>query len=399
MRILFVVQRYGVQVAGGAEQHCRTFATRLANRGHAVEVLTSRAISYIDWANHYPPGRELVDGVVVHRLGVREPRDPRLFGPLDHRVARSEGPVALHLQREWMRLQGPDVPELASWLADQARDYDVVVFFTYLYQTSFAGLPVAAHLAPTVLHPTAHDEPPLRLELFDFMLRHPRAFACSTEEEAELVRGRLHSRLPISVIGIGVEMDRGGDDLAFRAAHGLGERPYLLSVGRVDENKGSLELAEFFAAYKKRNPSDLALVVLGEQVTRLGRHPDMVTTGFVDEATRRGALTGALAVVVPSYFESFSMVLSEAWAEGKAALVQGWCEVLIGQARRSGGAIPYHGFAEFEVAADAVLGDPGLARALGEAGRRYVENRYQWEAVLDRYERQLRVVVDSRATP
>ena len=64
--------------------------------------------------------------------------------------------------------------------------------------------------------------------------------------------------------------------------------------------------------------------------------------------------------------------------------------------RRSDGAIPYQGFAEFEVAVDALVSDRALARALGEAGRRYVEERYQWDDVLDRYERQLRLVMDSR---
>jgi glycosyltransferase involved in cell wall biosynthesis len=193
-----------------------------------------------------------------------------------------------------------------------------------------------------------------------------------------------------------VELDSPGDDGAFRAAYRLGDRPYLLFVGRVDPNKGSEELHDFFAAYKTRNPGDLALVILGERVGELAPHPDVVMTGFVDEATRRGAVTGALAVVVPSYFESFSMVLTEAWAERKAALVQGWCDVLAGQARRSGGAIPYRGFAEFEVAVDAILGDPGLAGRLGESGRRYVEDRYRWADVLDRYERQLRLVMGSR---
>ena len=398
MRILFVVQRYGVHVAGGAEQHCRQFATRLVDRGHTVEVLTSRAISYLDWSNHYPPGSERLDGVVVHRLGVRAPRDSRLFGPLDQRVVGAHRPVAFHLQKEWIRLQGPDLPELVPWLEDHAGDYDVVVFFTYLYPTTFAGLPVAARLAPTILHATAHDEQPFRLELFDFMLRHADCFACSTEEEAELLRRRIGRRLPIGVIGVGVEMDGTGNEMAFRAAFRLGDRPYLLSVGRVDQNKGSLELYDFFTAYKKRHQSDLALVLVGEQVTQLAPHRDVVMTGFADEATRRGALTGALAVVVPSYYESFSMVLTEAWAGRKAALVQGWCDVLAGQARRSRGAIPYRGFAEFEAATDAVVGDPALARALGDAGRQYVEDRYQWEDVLDRYERQLRLVIDRRAT-
>lgn len=396
MRPLFVVQRYGAEVAGGAEQCCREFATRLARRGHEVQVLTSCAASYVDWANSYPSGTDELDGVVLHRLPVRRPRETRLFAPLHQRVVTGRKPVPFYLQREWMRLQGPEVTGLAPWLEEHARDYDVVVFFTYLYETTFVGLPVAAHLRPTLLHPTAHDEPPLSLNLFDIIFRVPDALGFLTEEEQDLVERRFHWSGPSCVTGVGVEVDRPGDDKAFRAAFGVGERPYLLFVGRVDPHKGSQELYEYFLAYKRRNRSDLALVVLGEQVSELPAHPDVVRTGFVDEATRRGALTGALAAVVPSYFESFSMVLTEAWAERKAALVQGRCAVLAGQARRSGGAIPYGGFAEFEVAVDAIVSDRALARALGEAGRRYVEERYRWDDVLDRYERQLRLVMDSR---
>jgi glycosyltransferase involved in cell wall biosynthesis len=396
MRPLFVVQRYGAEVAGGAEQCCREFASRLAHRDHEVDVLTSCAQSYVDWADSYPPGTDEVDGVVVHRLPVRRPRETRLFAPIHRRVVTGRKPVPFHLQREWMRLQGPDLPGLVPWLEEHALDYDVIVFFTYLYETTFVGLPVAARLRPTLLHPTAHDEPPLYLDLFDIVFNVPDALGFLTEEERDLVRRRFRWSGPCSVTGVGVEVDRPGDDRAFRATFGVGERPYLLFVGRVDPHKGSQELYEYFVAYKRRNAGDLALVILGEQVSELPAHPDVILTGFVDDATRRGALTGALAAVVPSYFESFSMVLTEAWAERKAALVQGRCAVLAGQAIRSGGAIPYQGFAEFEASVDAIVADRALARALGEAGRRYVEARYRWDDVLDRYERQLRLVMDSR---
>ncbi|HET6793994.1 MAG TPA: glycosyltransferase, partial [Acidimicrobiales bacterium] len=112
-------------------------------------------------------------------------------------------------------------------------------------------------------------------------------------------------------------------------------------------------------------------------------------TGFVDPDVPADAVAGCLALAHPSYFESFSMAVSEAWAQRKPALVQGHCAVLEGQARRSGGAIPYRGFAQFEAAVDLISGDARLAASLGDAGRRYVEDRYRWDDVLGRYERLL----------
>ncbi|HUP68337.1 MAG TPA: glycosyltransferase family 4 protein [Acidimicrobiales bacterium] len=388
MRVLYVVQRYGLEVAGGAELHCRQFATHMAQRGHRVEVVTTCAQSYVDWANAYPPGSAEVDGVVVHRLPTSRPRDPDSFGPLNDRVPWGPRPIALHVQRAWMHAQGPVVPELVPWLSERAgaAAHDAVVFFTYLYWTTWAGLPAVAGKVPTALHPTAHDEPSLSLSLFDATFRLPDGLAFSTEEERDLVRRRFRVDPPSAVLGIGFDPDLSGDAGAFRRSHGLGDSPYLVVVGRVDAAKGSDELFDFFAAYKQRHPGPLKLVVVGEPVQAPPAHPDVVVTGFVDEATKRGAVEGATLLVQPSYFESFSMVLAEGWLQRRPALVQGHCETLAGHARRSRGAIAYRGYAEFEAALELVTADEGLARALGDAGRRYICSNYRWEAVLDRYE-------------
>jgi glycosyltransferase involved in cell wall biosynthesis len=392
VRLLFVVQRYGIEVAGGAERACREYATHLAGRGHEVEVLTSCARAYTDWANEYPPGTTVIDGVKVHRLPVRAAREDRFFGPLNGRVVWGRKPVPLYLQEQWMASQGPLVEGIEDWLEEHAWQFDFAIFFTYLYYTTWAGLPVAASATATILHPTAHDEPPLYLEVFDTMFRTPSALAFLTHEEEQLVIRRFHPRAPSKVVGVGVDVDAVGDGAAFRERFGLGDRPYLTYVGRVDPGKGATELFDYFVAYKERRPGPLALVVVGDPVSPVLEHPDIISVGFVDEALKDGAVAGATAFVQPSYFESFSMVLVEAWLQGTPALVQGRCDVLVGQARRSGGGIPYRGYAEFEAAVDLLLEQPALAARLGEAGRAFVRATYGWETVLDNYERFLRRV-------
>jgi glycosyltransferase involved in cell wall biosynthesis len=390
VKLLFVVQRYGHEVAGGAERCCLEFATRLTARGHHVEVLTSRAKSYQDWADHYPEGATDIDGVVVHRLGVDRPREHERFGRVNARVLWTEHSAPIHLQHEWSRAQGPFLPELPEWLRVHGRDFDAVIFYTYLYWPTWKGLETVAGVVPTVLHPTAHDESPLYLTMFDDMFRRPTGLGFLTEEEGELVRRRFHVDQPAVVTGVGVDLDVRVPDAevaAFRASvAGLGNRPYLAFLGRIDPIKGSEEMLAFFAAYKDRHPGDLALVVLGEPVKPPGAHPDVFVPGFVSEARKHAALAGSVALVQPSFFESFSIVLVEAWAHRKPALVQGRCAVLAGQARRSGGALPYVGFAEFEAGLERLLGDPELAAAMGGAGRRYAERRYHWDTVLDTYE-------------
>ena len=270
MRVLYVVQRYGEQIAGGAEQHARAFAERLVERDHRVTVLTTCAQSYVHWANAYPPGWSTTNGVRVFRAPVASRRNPHLFSRFNARISSAATVRPLSMQREWMQMQGPYAPELVPWLRWHAGTFDVVVFITYLYWTTWAGLRECRGAVPTLLHPTAHDEPPFRLSIFEEVLRAPDAFAFLTPEEADLVRERFPGAPPGDVVGIGVEMDQPGDPDAFRRRFELGSAPYLLYVGRVDPAKGAAELIDYFIAYKQRNPSDLRLVLLGELV---GRQP------------------------------------------------------------------------------------------------------------------------------
>jgi glycosyltransferase involved in cell wall biosynthesis len=393
MRIRFVVQRYGEDVFGGAEQFTRSFATRLAEQGHAVDVLTSCAVSYVDWADAYAPGTEEVDGVTIHRLSVERERDNRLFDPLNGRVTAGNKPVPLFLQREWMRMQGPLLRDLPMWIEEHASAVDVTVYTTYLYATTFHGLPVSARLGPTILHPTAHDEPPLYLPLFDQIFRAPRALGFLTPEEGALVQRRFRTRSRSITVGIGVGRGIEVDAGAFRSRYGLEDRPYVLFVGRLDPHKGTEELHDLFVTYKARNPGPLKLVLLGQPVRPLPDHADIVRTGFLSEAEKFDAIAGASALVQPSYFESFSIVLMEAFAQGVPAIVQGACEVLAGHAQRSRAAFAYKGYAEFEAALDLLTTDRRLAERMGASGHAYVEANYTWPVILDEYESFLEEVV------
>jgi len=148
-------------------------------------------------------------------------------------------------------------------------------------------------------------------------------------------------------------------------------------------------LCRFFIEYKKRNPSRLKLVLAGEKLVDLPLTEEIVVTGYLEEADKQAAISGALALVQPSYFESFSIVLCEAWTHRRPALVQAASEVLKGQALRSNGALPYRGFAEFESSLTFLVDNPSIATELGEAGRKYVEANYSWDVVTARFEESL----------
>ncbi len=397
MNVTFIVQRYGEHIAGGSEQCCRVFAEQMATAGHNVSVATSCAKNYTDWANEFPVGKETINNVQVHRFPVDRPRSGERFSNIDTSVVWDGPPTPLATQELWVDEMGPRTTELPLWLSEQASTTDIMIFFTYLYYPTIRGLPAVAGQVPTLFQPTAHVEPHLTVPLFDRLFRLPDGFGFLTPEEKDMVNQRFGHRPVEEIIGVGTDLEQKGDENRFRKKHKLGEVPFLLYVGRVDPGKGSLEAFDYFVTYKERNPSPLKLVIVGDPVMDLPTHPDVLGTGFVPEQEKLDAIAACTAFLQPSYFESFSMALTEAWALQRPALVQGRCAVLAGQAIRSGGALVYNGFAEFEAAIDILLNDPALAARLASNGRAYVEKNYEWGPLMQRYERLLDKVIDAFA--
>jgi glycosyltransferase involved in cell wall biosynthesis len=400
MRALYVVPRYGPLAAGGAEGACRSFATRMAARGHSVEVVTSCATSYLDWANVLPPGSAMEDGVRVHRVPTVEPRDLERFSAISMRALTGRHPAPPHVQHAWLAEQGPRLSRFREWLRHHAREFDVAVVLPYLYLPAFEAITTLAGRTPLVFHPCAHGEPPLRLPVYERLVRLSDAVGYFTEEEADLVTRRFRIDRPSMVTGIGIDGDEVREGPVPRVAiPGVGERPYLVCVGRIDPGKGTLELVEWFGRYKAARPGPLALVLVGDRANEVPDHPDVVLTGVVDEPTRKAIVDGSLALVHPSHYESFSLVLMEGWAAGKAAAVQALSPVLAGHARRSGGALPYRNEEELGEVIDLLVSQPTLRARLGEAGRAYVKRHYQWDDVLERHESLLGQAVSSTRSP
>jgi len=287
---------------------------------------------------------------------------------------------------------GPDIHGLRTWMIDNAHRFDAAIFMTYLYSTATSGIPAIAGRIPVVFQPTAHDEPPLRIPLFEATFRLADAFMFFTPEERTVVEERFRFEPVGKVVGIGIELNPPcSEPEDFRNLFDLQDDPYLIYVGRLDPMKGVKQLCEFFIELKNQYPSSLKLVLAGDPMVELPEHEDIVITGFLEESMKHAAIKSSLALVQSSFFESFSIVLCEAWVQKRPALVQGASTVLRGQAIRSNGAIPYEGYAEFEQAVMMLLEDPDLADEMGASGRSYVEQQYEWKNVVSNVESTLEI--------
>src|SRR5438477_634326 len=219
--LLVVVQRYG-DVPGGAEAHARTVVQRLASH-FAIEVATTNSTDYLTWRGDLTAGLDRVDGVTVRRFPVERPRAWN-FKLYERRAFRSRH--TLDDERAFIDAQGPYAPELLDFLFKCGRDYDHVLFFTYIYYPTVLGLPLVPERA--VLVPTAHEESAIGLAAYKPVFHAPRAIAYNTEEERRMVWRRFRNeRVSNEIVGVGIDVPAERNATRFREKHGI-TGPYPL---------------------------------------------------------------------------------------------------------------------------------------------------------------------------
>jgi len=380
MTIAFVVQRYGLEINGGAELHCRWVAEHM-RKYMPVEVLTSCAYDYITWRNHYPESEEVINDIRVRRFPVTKPRRPERFGRLQNYILEHE-----HREKDelaWLEEEGPTSPKLIHFIRKHESDYDYFVFFSYRYYHAYWGI----HTVPgkSILVPTAEHDPVIHLKIFRDLFRMPRAFIYNSEEERVMIQTLSRNQsVPGLVVGVGTEVPSSFSAERFRQKHGV-DGPYMIYVGRIDQNKGCPHLFDHFLRFKKDTGSDIKLVLIGNTALKIPSHPDVRHLGFLPEEDKFDALSGAELLVMPSFYESLSMVTLEAWALGRAVLANAHCEVLKGQCQRSNGGLYYENYPEFREALKLLLASPRLRAVLGENGKAYYDANYTWDIIEKKY--------------
>jgi glycosyltransferase involved in cell wall biosynthesis len=427
VRIAFVVQRYGAEVLGGSEHLCRLVAERLA-AGHDVDVLTSCALDYVTWKNEYQEGADRILGVTVRRFASARERDVEAFNRYSDWIYNN--PHSRADEMEWLKQQGPWCPGLIEYLRRQQNQYDVLIFFTYLYAPTVLGLEVAP--ARSILVPTAHDEPAIRLDIFKDVFKKPAALCYLTDSERRFVEAQFPERPFLEeVVGVGVDLPQqqpypripaplpddeqgpssaGGDatepassgsedeaptpdfpshllarGAVFRRRHRL-YGPIVLYGGRIDPGKGCEELIQYFSDYANEG-GDATLALMGVKLMSRPEEPFIRFAGLLSDQERLQALEAATVVVCPSPYESLSLLALESLSVGTPILANARSAVLVEHCVRSNGGLYYADRDEFVDCLKLLVGDERLRAALGRNGREYVRQNYRWDVVLGKYER------------
>jgi glycosyltransferase involved in cell wall biosynthesis len=386
VKLAVVVQRYGADVNGGAELHARYIAERLSRHAQ-VDVLTTCARDYVTWRNELPPGSDTVNGVPVTRFPVRHEREPLEFGRRSRRVFERAHSIADELA--WLQSEGPASPAMIEHLERQAESYEYVLLFSYRYYHAWHG---ARRLGPkALLVPTAERDPAIALRIFGPVFRGVRAIMYNSPEERAMIHAATHNEsVPGVVVGVGSNVPDRTDPASFRRRYRI-TRPFAIYVGRIDVNKGCAELFDYFQRYAATFPQGLDLVLVGKEVMPVPTHPRIHHLGFLKDEDKFNALAAADLLIMPSYFESLSMVALEAWALGRPVLANGRCDVLKGQCIRSNAGLYYENYQEFSEALYSLESNGPLHARLGQNGRDFFRRNYAWPVIerkyLDMFER------------
>jgi glycosyltransferase involved in cell wall biosynthesis len=380
VKIAVVVQRYGQAVNGGAELHARYVAEHLARHGQ-VEVLTTCATDYVTWRNELPPGVEQMNGVAVRRFRVKHERDPLVFGKRSDRVF--EQPHSLGDELDWLDAEGPTSPALVDYVAKHAADYDYCLFFSYRYYHAYYGARAAG--ARAILVPTAERDATIGLSIFQPLFRNVRAVMYNSPEERAMIQAVSgNTNVPGVVVGIGSDVPNNPQPARFRQKYKV-RGPFAVYVGRIDQNKGCKELFEFFGGYLKDPAGKLSLILIGHSLLPIPQHPRIRHLGFLDDTDKFDAMAAADMLIMPSYYESLSMVALEAWALGRPVLANGKCDVLKGQCIRSNAGLYYENYGEFIGTLEALEQNRWLAGTLGRNGRQFFRDQYDWPVIERKY--------------
>ncbi len=384
-KIAFVIPRFDIGKAGGAEIHAAQLARHLTSRGHTIEVFTTCSEDHHLWGNTVAPGEKMIDGIKVHRFPTDSREDVWLF---------------LHLQRKMHLGMSLSSTEEAAWLknsvhsqalyktlSERLKDFDGVIFMPYLFGMTYEGSKYTKD--KFILIPCLHDEPYAKLKITNDLFQRAQHIFFNTEPERELAC-RLYNidASQSNLVALGFDDPPPADVSNFRKKYGLENQPYFIFVGRWEKGKNVDLLIEYFKKFLIHSKRNVKLILLGSGDIQIPKafEEDILALGFIPLEDKLGAIAGAIALCQPSVNESLSIVIMEAWGLKTPVLVHENCAVTRYHAIQSGGGLYFKDYFEFEEALHFFLDHEELRRKMGILGHQYVRENYSWEKVIDRFE-------------
>ncbi len=381
LRFGIVAPRYGKDQAGGAESLAGSYAMALANVGHQVEILTTTTSSMIDWNDDLAGGETIEDGIPVCRFAL-DSCDSSKYRQLCYKLEQYDQ-ITWSEQTELMRhgFRSSQLEEHIKWNSDE---YDYLFYLPYLYGTTYWASQMAPEKSFAI--PCYHKE---RYASLDILNQNAKWFAgifFNTIAEKRLAETELKiSNSSTNVVGGCVDTNVEGDADRFREKYGV-EGAFLLYAGRFSRDKNLQELLDYFREYKRNANSDVSLIFIGKGDFEIKNDPaiGIKNLGFLPEGDKVDAFAACAAFLLPSTQESFSIVMMEAWVQGRPVIAHAGCPVSREHIYTCGGGMLYGDVVEFAGCIDKLMADRENASAMGARGRDYAINNFGCDKIADK---------------
>lgn len=393
MRVLHVTHQYAPAI-GGAERYITDLSEELAQRGHQIEVYTSRATDYHTWANVLPP-EETRNGVQVRRFAAL-PRRGHTWRALSLGLRHYWPSRSALLAALIFYGNGPLCPGMFGAIVRNARRFDLV-HINHLHYSHAATAYRAARWAglPIVTTPHLHAE---QRETYDVdyllaILRGSRAIFADTAGERDFLLGQGFPPVTVTTAGHGLNLAAfpPQDRAASRARFGLPDDAFVvLFLGRKIAYKGLEPSLRAFLHLRQTHP-DAYFLAVGPETSHsqqlwltYGEQPGVVMRGTVSEEERLAALAACDVLALPSTGEAFGIVYLEAWAYAKPVIGAPITAVAALIADGQDGFLVPPSDVETLAARLAWLADhPDQACQMGGAGQTKLQQRYTTGRIAD----------------
>ena len=385
IKIAFVVPWFGMNISGGAETETRELALKLNEAGLCIEILTTCVESFSsDW-NHdyYKPGIYTEGGLTIKRFKTNK-RNVKAFDEVNYKLIQGQR-VSSQEEEVFIR-EMVNSSDLYAYMEEKQEEYMAYIVVSYMFGTTYFGSKV--NPKKVILIPCFHDESYFYMSIFKNLYSKVGALVYNAEPEKELVHAHypLEDSVKEIVMGIGMDTDIEGDENRFREKYQIND-PFILYAGRKDAGKNVDILLNYFNEYKKRNDSDLKLVLIGGGNIDIPQDvkDSVLDLGFVDIQDKYDAYAAAMCLCQPSTHESFSLVIMESWLCGKPVLVHGDCAVTRNFVHESNGGLYFQNYFEFEGSINYYFIHDEEADQMASNGKAYVLEKFAWNKIIENY--------------
>lgn len=385
MRIAFVVPWFGWDIPGGAEAEFRELAEHLQSEDTEISILTTCVEKFAsDWnKNHYMAGTHVERGVTIRRFKVSK-RNTEKFDSINYKLMNNMLPLSDEEEETFVR-ENINSYDLYEYVREHKEEYDYFILGPYLYGTTYH----VAQMVPekTILIPCFHDEAYFYMRNFRKVYSNVCGVIYNAIPEKELTE-KYYNLCGVRqiVMGIGMDVDIAGNPDRFREKYSINDA-YILYAGRKDAGKNVHILLRYFAEYKRRNNTDLKLVLIGGGEIDIPKNirEDVYDLGFIPVQDKYDAYAAATVLCQPSSHESFSFVIMESWLMGKPVMVSAACEVTKNFCRESNGGLWFEDFFEFEGVLNYLRANKDIADSMGAMGKKFVRDSFAWDKIVEKY--------------